>query len=207
MMYYYMGRNGSMEHKLDEGMLGEFRTHMLYNEKSSATISKYMRDMTLFYRYMGEDGTVTKEKVIGFKQMLTEQYAPSCTNSMLAAVNGFLKFMGWYDCVVKSLKIQQEAFRPDEKELKKSEYYRLLEAAKEMKNKRLYYVMETIGSTGIRISELKFITVEAVQKRKAKDISHLADLLGHSNVNTTRIYTKLSSGTQERQINLLKLVI
>ena len=188
MMYYYMGRNDSMEHKLDEGMLGEFRTHMLYNEKSSATISKYMRDMTLFYRYMGEDGTVTKEKVIGFKQMLTEQYAPSSTNSMLAAVNGFLKFMGWYDCVVKSLRIQQEAFRPDEKELKKSEYYRLLEAAKEMKNKRLYYVMETIGSTGIRISELKFITVEAVQKRKAKDISHLADLLGHSNVNTTRIY-------------------
>ena len=76
-----------------------------------------------------------------------------------------------------------------------------------MKNKRLYYVMETIVSTGIRISELKFITVEAVQKRKAKDISHLADLLFFNDTATTEIYTKLSIGTQERQINLLKLVI
>lgn len=210
---------------------------------------------------------------------------------MLAAVNRFLKAIGRYDCTVKALRIQRQAFRPKEKELSKGEYYRLLAAAKKRKDTRLYLLIQTLCATGIRVSELRFITVEAVErgcatvslkgknrqvllpaalrrelqkyaKRRGircgsifvtrtgkpmdrsnilhamkslcadanvnpgkvfphnlrhlfaclfyqayKDISRLADLLGHSSINTTRIYTSVNGAEQQRQIERLGLVI
>ena len=209
---------------------------------------------------------------------------------MLAAANSFLKSRGWYECTVKSVRVQREAFRCREKELSLKEYYRLLEAAGEKKGKRLYYVMQALCSTGIRVSELPFNTVEAVKRKRArvhlkgksrwvllptklcaqlkayaarrgiregsifvtgsgkpldrsnilhemksvcreakvergkvfphnlrhlfactyydreKDLTHLADLLGHSSVNTTRIYTRVSGEEQVKQIDGLGLV-
>ena len=210
---------------------------------------------------------------------------------MLAALNCFFKEVGWLDCVVKVVKIQRRAFRSQERELTRAEYLRLLKAAQQRKDMRLYYLMQTLCATGLRVSELRFITVEAVEQGSAvvslkgktrqillptalcrelkryirqqnisggsvfvtrsgapmdrsnilhamkslceaagvdrkkvfphnlrhlfaclyykasKDISHLADLLGHSSIDTTRIYTCVSSAEQKRQIDRLGLVI
>ena len=103
--------------------------------------------------------------MVRYKQSLTERYAPASVNSMLAAVNRFLKWLGRGDCTVKSLKIQPRSFR--ERELTREEYYRLLRAAKEAGKERLW-LLQTVGTTGIRISELRFITVEAVGQGSAR---------------------------------------
>lgn len=280
-----------MSYQITEAMVEDFRKKLLYAEKSSATIEKYMRDLKSFCCYAGRQRVITKEIVMEYKQVLMQNYAPSSINSMLASINSFFKEVGWYDCIVKSLRIQRDAFRQQERELTKKEYYRLLEAAKKKKSFRLYYLMQTLCATGIRISELRFITVEALNTHQAKvslkgkvrtvilpkalcrqlkryikekkicsgpifitrtgqpvdrsnichemkalskmsgisrakifphnlrhlfacvyyqavkDLSHLADILGHSSINTTRIYTKVSSAVQSRQIDMLKLVI
>ena len=275
---------------ITEEAIQRFKTSLIQEEKSSVTVQKYLRDVAAFARYAGGAG-ITKEIVIQYKQRLLEQYAPASVNSMLAAVNRFLKELGWYDCVVKRLKIQQQAFRSRERELTKAEYIRLLEAARKTGDERLCLLMQTVCSTGIRISELRFITVEAVRQGRAtvtlkgktrqvllpkalikelipyinirgiqtgsvfvtrngkpldrsnilhsmkmlcpaakvnprkvyphnlrhlfacqyykaeKDLSNLADLLGHTSVNTTRIYTSTSGMEHQRQIDRLGLVI
>ncbi len=299
-----------MEHKITAALLEEFRTKMKKEEKSSATIEKYMHDIRCFGKFLRESGegaaenqkseraedklpeeAFDKEKVIAYKQYLVDHYASASVNSMLAAVNTFFKENGWYDCVVKSLKIQKETFRSSERELTKEEYMRLLRTAARKGNQRLYLLMQTICSTGIRVSELPYITVEALYTRRAvvslkgktrivilpkelcrelmhyikekniqsgsifitrngnamnrsniwkemkelcreagigakkvfphnlrhlfactyyrleKDITHLADILGHSNINTTRIYTLVSGEEQEKRIELLGLVV
>lgn len=280
-----------MEYLLDQEMLGRFREALLEEEKSDATIEKYMRDIQKFYAYTGEPKRVNKEVVIQYKRELLDNYAVTSVNSMLAALNRFFKYMNWYDCMIKAYRVQKESFRSRERELTKEEYYRLLRLAKERGKMRLYYLMETICSTGIRISELRFITVQAIHKGEAKvslkgklrtvllptklcrelkkyikkkgiingsifvtrtgmpvdrsnvlhemkalceeagvdqkkvfphnlrhlfactyyqlkkDITHLADLLGHSSINTTRIYTQISGKEQVRQINQLGLII
>lgn len=279
-----------MEHLLNETMIDEFRKRLEEDEKAKATIEKYIRDIKAFLAYVGMSTNVDKAVVIAYKDYLGTKYAVASVNSMLAAVNAFLKQMGWYECVVKSLKIQKEAFRAKERDLSKEEYYRLLDAAEKKGNIRLSLIMQTICSTGMRISELRFITIEAinagyarvyskgkqrtvilpetlckklkcygkkknikkgsifitrnekpmdrsnichamkalcseagVQVKKVfphnlrhlfaltyykvkKDISHLADLLGHSNINTTRIYTLVSGEEQAKQIEFLGLV-
>lgn len=146
--------------------LEQFYTELIEDEKSTATIEKYMRDVRAFYLFAGKNN-ITKELVIQYKHYLIGRYAVTSVNSMLAAVNKFLKDMGWYDCVVKALKIQRQAFRSKERELTKKEYYRLLNAAKEKGDLRLQLLMETICSTGIRVSELEFITAEAVNAGRA----------------------------------------
>lgn len=280
-----------MEHILKEEMLGEFQEKLQEDEKAEATIKKYMHDVRNFFSYAGADGRVSKTTVIAYKEYLVSEYAAASVNSMLAAVNVFLKEQGWYDCVVKALKIQKEAFRAEEQELSKEEYYRLLDTARMNENIRLYMIMQTLGSTGIRISELRFITVESLNRKYArvcskgkqrnvllpaalcgklkqyvkekgiekgsifvtrsgkavdrsnichemkalceaagisrdkvfphnfrhlfaatyynmkKDISHLADLLGHSSINTTRIYTLVSSSEQARQIEDMGFIV
>lgn len=279
-----------MEKRISESLIIQFKHKLIEDERSEATIQKYIRDLKAFRKFIGEEN-ITKEQVICYKQYLKEHYKPASVNSMLAAVNSFLKHMEWYECVVKPLKIQRQNFRNSERELTKKEYFRLLEAAREKKDFRLYYLMETICSTGIRISELPFITVEAVQTGRAvvslkgktrtvlipralcqelkqyaeekniksgsifvtksgkpmernnilhsmkglcesagvnsekvfphnfrhlfaclfydeeKDLSRLADILGHSNINTTRIYTCVSIEEQIRQIEKLGLVL
>lgn len=280
-----------MKHTVNDNMLEQFRNSLIEEEKSNATIEKYMRDMRSFLTYTEEKGGIDKETVMNYKKFLLEEYAVTSANSMLAAINRFFKFMGWYDCVVKAYRVQKESFRSADKELSRAEYYRLLNAAQKRGKQRLFLVMETICATGLRISELKFITVKSVYDgharvvlkgkvrtillpsqlckklkcyikekkmregsvfvsrngnpldrsnilhdmkklcgeagverkkvfphnlrhlfactyyRAEKNLSHLADILGHSNVNTTRIYTRMSSEEQIKQIETLRLVI
>lgn len=258
-------------------------------EKSMATIKKYCQDVRAFIRYTGEGVRITKERVIAYKKYLEENYEISSANSMLAAVNYFLRFLNCGECTVKAFKVQREPFRNKERELTVEEYQRLLEAAAKSGDERLCLIMQTICATGIRISELPFITVASLYSRRAqvslkgktrtvilplelcnklrpyikkkgissgsvfvtrsgkpvdrsnifhsmkklcreaqveetkvfphnlrhlfavtfykleKDICHLADLLGHSNINTTRIYTLISCEEQERQLDRLCL--
>lgn len=155
-----------MNRIITEEMIADFRSDLINDEKSKVTVQKYIRDVRAFSRFVGGD-PLEKEKVIEYKQYLTAHYAPNSVNSMLAAVNRFLKEQGWHDCVVKAIKIQRAAFRLKERELSKAEYFRLLETARRKNNKRLYLLMQTICSTGIRVGELNFITVEAVQIGRA----------------------------------------
>lgn len=280
-----------MAHLLEKTMLQEFQNQLKGEEKAQATIEKYMRDVSAFFAYVKEENEIDKSTVIAYKEYLTEHYAAASVNSMLAAVNAFLKMMGWHECTVKALKIQKEAFRARERDLTKAEYFRLLDAAGKKKNQRLYWMMQVLCATGIRVSELRYITVEALQTgcatvsskgkqrtvllsaplcrklrkyvagqkitggsifvtrsgkpvdrsnichemkalcgeagicrekvfphnlrhlfavtyyKMKKDISHLADLLGHASINTTRIYTLVSSEEQKRQIEYLGLVV
>lgn len=112
---------------------------------------------------------MTKELTATWKSCLLEQgYAPVTINSMLSALNGLFKFLGWNECQVKFLKIQRRLFRDTNRELTRNEYDRLLATAKELGRDRLALLIETIGATGIRVSEVKYITVEAAQKGKAE---------------------------------------
>lgn len=102
-----------------------------------------------------------------YKAHLAQAYAVTSANSMLAAVNSFFKSMGWYDCCVRQFKVQRKTYCPEEKELTRAEYFRLINAAKQEGNHRMSMIIQTIGSTGIRVSELQAITVEAVRKGEA----------------------------------------
>lgn len=278
-------------HDFGETQLCIFRQKLLEEEKCRATVEKYVRDVRELYAYAGKNRTIDKELVIAYKQRLMQQYAVVTVNGKLASLNSFFKKMDRYDCVVKSVKVQREAFRLQDRELTKPEYFRLLEAARKEGNHRLYLIMETSCATGIRVSELPFITVESLCTRRSrvslkgktrtvilpvtlcrklkqyvregkirkgsvfvtrngrpldrsnifremkalcaaagvearkvfphnlrhlfactyyqeeKDIAHLADVLGHSSVNTTRIYLMKSSEEQEKQIEHLGLVL
>lgn len=277
------------ERKLTAESAAAFHSHLTAEEKSATTIEKYLRDLRFFAEFAGER-EVTKELVREWKASLSEQgYAPRSINSMLASLNSFLLFMGWGECRVKSLKIQQQTYSPEDKELTREEYLRLLDAARGQPQLRL--VMETICATGIRVSELRCFTVEAVRageveisskgklrpilipgklrkklldwarSRKIetgaifvtrsgkpldrsgiwarmkklceaagvaaskvfphnlrklfarcfyaleKDIAKLADILGHSSINTTRIYLMSTGREHRRQLDRLGLVV
>lgn len=261
--------------------IDEFREHLILEERSATTIEKYIRDAKAFAVYV-RSNAVTKETVIAYKKYLQGNYAVRSVNSMLASINSLFAFLGWHDLKVKSLKLQQQVFCPEEKELTKAEYARLCRAAERKHNERLNLILQTICGTGIRVSELQFITVEAVKQGEAvvnckaktrsvfivkelkqkllryaaehniqggmifvtrtgrplsrtniwremkalcieanvnpqkvfphnlrhlfarvfygieKDIAKLADILGHSSINTTRIYI-ISTGTEHRK--------
>ncbi len=267
-----------------------YSCYLRENEKSSATILKYIHDLNLVAAYFNEK-ELTKAALIEWKDALIEKYAAATVNSILAALNGFLKYMGWADLIVKPLKIQRSLFRDESRELTHAEYKHLIHAAESAGNRRLSLVVQTICATGIRVSELKFITVEAVRtgrteisnkgKRRTiflpeklrriltkylkeirktdgavfttrsgkpldrsniwrdmkalcesagvepgkvfphnlrhlfartyysieKDLSRLADILGHSSINTTRIYTMESGAVHAHQIERLGLII
>ena len=270
-------------------LIEKFRNYLINEEKSQATIEKYTHDVFVFMVWLSEE-EATKTAVLKYKQELTEKYAPASVNAALSSLNSFFLFNEWYDCKVKTLKIQKQIFANGDKELTKAEYERLLTAAKSKSNERLYYLMQTICSSGIRVSELRYITIEAVKMRQAticckgkmrvvilpkelckmlleyagrnkitsgtifitrtgkpidrsciwkmmkslcenadvskekvfphnlrhlfartfyslqKDIVRLADILGHSSVNTTRIYTMETGETHRRQIQKLGLL-
>lgn len=272
---------------ITEKIRRDFYRYLVAEEKSKATTEKYLRDIDAFCRFAGEM-PVTKDVAVAYKQHLLERgYAVRSVNSMLASVNSLFSFLGWQDCRVKSLRIQREAYRPESRELTKAEYFRLLDAAQ---SPGLRLVLETICATGIRVSELRFFTVEAMQageitvrcKNKTrrilipgklrkrlrnfaqkekihsgpiflgrngkpldrsriwalmkslcaaagverskvfphnlrklfartfysqeKDIAKLADVLGHSNINTTRIYIISTGAEHRRQIERLGLI-
>lgn len=271
-------------------LINNFRIYLYEEERSDNTIEKYMRDIRFFREWL-QDRSVDKSIVIEYKKELCERYAIKSVNSMLSSINAFFVFMGWYDLKVKTLKIQRRIFADKSKELSKSDYERLLIAAKNKKNERLYYLMQTIAGTGLRVSEIKYVTCEAVRQGQAvinckgkirqiflpkklcqmlkkyvksqniksgsvfvtrsgrpldryaiwkmlkdlcesagvskdkvfphnfrhlfartfyslqKDIVRLADILGHSSVETTRLYT-MESGTEHiKQLQKLGLLI
>lgn len=272
-------------------MLLKFKKNMKTEEKSQATIEKYLRDTKQFLEELGEGSEITKDRVIAYKESLAERYAVTSANSKVAAVNCFLRTAGCEGCSVKSFKVQKNVFRTKERELTKEEYIRLVKTAQRHGKRQLGMLIQTICATGIRISELPYVTVEALYTRRAvvslkgktrivlipaelcreltayvraenirsgsifvtrngkpldrsnifhsmkklcedaevdrdkvfphnlrhlfavtyykaeKDVCHLADILGHSSINTTRLYTIISCEEQEQQINGLGLLI
>lgn len=267
---------------ITESMISKFKTYLQNEEKSINTIEKYIRDVKAFADYTNSLN-VTKEMVIAYKTKLVyDNYAARSINSMIASLNSLFVFVGWDDLKVKSIKLQRQIYCPEEKELTKAEYLRLVNTAKQKGNERLNLLIQTICGTGIRVSELQYITVEAVKcgeavvylkgktrsvfivrelKKKLlryaaeqgiksgaifitrngkplsrtniwremknlceqadvnpdkvfphnlrhlfartfygieKDIAKLADILGHSSINTTRIYI-IATGNEHRQ--------
>ena len=269
----------------------QFGVFLQKEERSRATVEKYLRDTRKFYEFLGEERKINKEKVIAYKAFLKETYKVSSANSMIAEVNCLLNWAGLGDFRVKSFKIQRQMFCCKEKVLEKEEYDRLVTLARENHNDRLELIMQTICSTGIRIGELPFITVEAAVQgvakvqckgkqriifipdklriylldycrrkqigkgtifitrsgrpmnrvnvwtemkglceaagvewmkvyphnlrhlfartcyRQYKDIAYLADILGHSSIETTRIYTVSSGEEHGRMVSKLDLVL
>ena len=138
--------------KITNEFILSFKTYLTLEEKSENTIEKYIRDVTFFMIWLsGKE--VTKILVLDYKKKLCEKYAPSSVNAAIASLNSFFAFTGWHDIRIKALKIQRQIFSNKDKELTKAEYERLLTAAKIKNNESLYLLMQTICSTGIRISE------------------------------------------------------
>lgn len=276
---------------LTENQIAAFAAYLKSEEKSKNTVEKYIRDVRVISAYVGK-AEITKETVIAYKnKLLSENYAARSINSMLASLNSLFSFLGWVDLKVKSIKLQRQIYCPEEKELTKAEYMRLVNTAKQKGNERLNLLIQTICGTGIRVSELQYITVESVKCGEAvvslkgktrsvfivkelqkkllryaakqkiisgeifitrngkpmsrtniwremknlcvqagvnpqkvfphnlrhlfartfygieKDIAKLADILGHSSINTTRIYI-ITTGNEHRQrMENMRLII
>lgn len=146
--------------------IAEFKEHLILEERSEITVEKYIRDVKAFSAYT-QNSIITKETVISYKKHLQENYAVRSVNSMLASINSLFAFLNWHDLKVKSLKLQQQVFCPEEKELTKAEYARLCRTAERKHNERLNLILQTICGTGIRVSELQYITVEAAKNGEA----------------------------------------
>lgn len=271
-------------------LIQKYASYLREQERAAATIEKYVHDLTSLSVFLAGQ-PVSKGLLLEWKKDLIGRYTPASVNTKLAAVNGFLTFCGLNELRLRKLKIQKALFLSEDKELTKAEYVRLVKAAERAENERLSLVIQTICATGIRVSELRFITAEAVQcgraevsnkgKRRTvflpdrlrrllkaylkkqkitagavfvskhgkpldrsniwrnmkklcesagvepskvfphnlrhlfartyyaleKDLSRLADILGHTNVTTTRIYTAESGAVHARQIGRLGLVV
>lgn len=145
---------------LTEEHLRQFSAYLCTEEKSAATREKYLRDVRRFRADLGGE-PVSKERVAAWKNELQEQgYAVRSVNSMLASVNCLLGMLGWGECRVKSIRLQRQTYCPEEQELSREDYMRLLRAA--LKDEQLYLILQAICSTGIRVSELRWFTVEAM---------------------------------------------
>ena len=155
-----------MKRILDPKKIQEFEFYLKDEERSAATIEKYMRDVRAFASYIGET-KIEKQAILDYKSKLGEAYAVASANSMIAAMNCFLCFCGWHDLCVKQFKMQRQVYCSEDKELTRAEYIRLINAANKKHNERLNLIIQTICGTGIRVSELQYITVEAVQLSEA----------------------------------------
>lgn len=152
---------------ISEKLVNSFEIYLIDEEKSENTVAKYIRDVKAFIRF-AEERDINKETVLDYKRHLTESgYGIRSIISMLASLNSFFTFSGLSECRVKAPKLQKQIFRPEDRELTKSEYERLVKTAEADGNKRLFLLLQTVCGTGIRISELKYITVEAVKKGEA----------------------------------------
>lgn len=278
------------ERKITDELLMQFEVSLYHDEKSNVTVEKYMHDVR-YFRTFADGKDIDKELLLDYKLHLEHRYAISSANSMLAALNSFLRFAGWYDCCVKQFRLQKKVYCSEEKELTKAEYMALIQTAHSRHNERLELLIQTICATGIRVSEVKYITMEALQKGEAivsckgktrvvflvaelrkkllkytkrhgiksgmvfvtkngtalnrsniwsemkalcqqakvspckvfphnlrhlfartfyrveKDIAKLADILGHSNINTTRIYIISTGEEHRRKMERLQLII
>ena len=202
------------QRRLSEYSVKKFQEYLVEEEKSNATVEKYIRDIQAFMKF-ADCGEVKKILVMDYKQQLiADGYAVRSVNSMLASINSYLTFMGWEDCKVKCLKMQHQIYTEEDKELTKEEYLRLLKAAKDQP--RLYLTIETICATGIRVSELQYFTVERVRngeisvscKGKNRKIllprnlrKHLLAYAGRQKISTGRIFVT-KSGKPVNRSNL-----
>ena len=155
-----------MDYKVKPDRVQVFRDDLRCRERAPATVQKYVTGVRRFLRWLG-DQPVTPDRVAAWKlELSAEGLTPATVNGLLAGVNRFFMFLGWNDCCVKLLRVQRSAFREKERELTRDEYLRLLDAARR-KDSRLFLMLQTLGSTGIRVSELAFVTVEAVARGQA----------------------------------------
>ena len=155
------------QNNMTNDRIAAYAAYLRREERAEGTVENYLRALTALLRYL--DGTaVTQESINGWKATLTEQgYAPVTVNAMLAAINGFCRFMGWA-LKAKYLKVQRRLFRAPERELTQAEYKRLLQTAHQQKEAQLALLMETICATGIRVSEVQYITLEAARAGQAE---------------------------------------
>lgn len=157
-----------MESEIKAGQIEAFGQWLRREERSSGTVEKYLRDVNAFAAWLN-GRPVTRELAAEWKTHLqSEEYAPVTINSMLAALNAFFRFAGWNDCRVRFLKVQRRMFREPSRELTRGEYGQLLDAAQALGRERLALLMETICATGIRVSEVKYITVETLRQGRAE---------------------------------------
>lgn len=154
-----------MKKQITSTLINAFEERLYEEEKSENTIEKYLRDVRKFALFL-QNQCVCKELVVEYKTQLLNDYTITSANSMIAAVNCFLHFAGWNDCCVKQYKVQPIVYYPEEKELSKEEYFKLIKTSQNS-NERISMIIQTICSTGIRVSELQYITVESVKKGKA----------------------------------------
>ena len=158
-----MGGIAMEERRLTAAILKSFQAELIKQERAPATIEKYMHDIRTFYSWLG-NREVTPETVHEWKKSLTERFSPGTVNGKLAALNALFTFTGWTDCRARSLKLQRRAFRDDARELTRDEFYRLVATAERLDKERLALLLEAIGSTGVRVSEVKYFTVEAARR-------------------------------------------
>lgn len=152
--------------KSSKTLLEQFENYLRSEEKAEATTEKYIRDVTAFFSW-ADGKELTKPVVLSYKAHITERYAPASINSMLSSMNCFFAFLGRHDLKVKTLKIQRQLFLSRERELTRTEYERLLRAANAGGNSGLALLLQTLCATGIRISELRHVSAEAVRAGRA----------------------------------------
>ncbi len=150
--------------QISERNIKEFELFLYERENAEATIRKYKTDIQTFFRFLGEERVVNKLRILEYKEWLVSQYAVSSVNSILASLNQFLEFQEADFLKVKRLKVQKNLFMNQEKELTRQEYQRLLQTARDEGKVQLALCIETIAATGVRISELRYFTVERVRK-------------------------------------------
>ncbi len=146
--------------------LARFQKNLTLNENSALTVEKYTRDIKVFLSFIGS-GTFDKRTVVNYKEWLGKNYKVTSANSMLGALNSLFKFLGLQELCVRQFKVQRQAYCSEDKELTRAEYIRLVNTAQNKRNRKLSLIIQTICSTGIRVSELKFITVDAVYSGEA----------------------------------------
>ena len=149
------------EYTLSKNNISDFARHLKAEERADGTIEKYLRDVSAFEMWLAGK-PVTKELTALWKARLLRTHTPGTVNAMLASVNALFRFLGWEECRIKALKLQRQMFRAPAKDLTREEYSRLLSAARALGRKRLFLLLETICATGIRVSEVRYITVEAL---------------------------------------------
>lgn len=155
-------------HRFEIDNIQEFSEYLYEQERSQATAEKYVRSLERFYFWLPKGKQVDKPVVISYKEQLLESHAPTGVNTILAALNGFFRFMGWQDCIVKALHIQRRVFSAPERELSREEYQRLVDTARQKKNTRLELLLQLMASTGIRVSEIRYVTVEALEQNRVQ---------------------------------------
>ena len=156
-----------MTYIMTEEQMRAFEKSLRLEEHSASTILKYAGALKDFYDFLPPDKEVSKELLLEWKEQISADHAASTVNVMISAVNSFFAFLCWNDLHIRQIKTQRQIYRDKERELTKAEYMRLLNAARASGNMRLFYLMQTLGATGIRISELQFISTEAIASGSA----------------------------------------